>query len=110
MAAGDKVIPVNDLNFESEVLKSNVPVLVDFSATWCQPCRAIAPFVNQLASEYEGRVKVTALDIDESPGTAQRFQIRGVPTLLMIKNGEVVGQQVGAVPKVKIQALMDGAL
>ncbi len=110
MSAGDKVIPVNDLNFESEVLKSDVPVLVDFSATWCQPCRAIAPFVNQLAGEYEGRVKVTALDIDESPGTAQRFQIRGVPTLLMIKNGEVVGQQVGAVPKVKIQALMDGAL
>jgi thioredoxin 1 len=108
--AGDKVIPVNDLNFESEVLKSDVPVLVDFSATWCQPCRAIAPFVNQLAGEYDGRVKVTTLDIDESPGTATRFQIRGVPTLLMFKNGQQVGQQVGAVPKVKIQALMDGAL
>jgi thioredoxin 1 len=108
--AGDKVIPVNDLNFASVVLKSDVPVLVDFSATWCQPCRAIAPLVDQLAGEYEGRVKVTTLDIDESPGTAQRFQIRGVPTLLMIKGGEVVGQQVGAVPKAKIQALLDGAL
>lgn len=108
--AGDKVIPVNDLNFETEVLGSEVPVLVDFSATWCQPCRAIAPAVNQLAGEYEGRVKVTTLDIDESPATAQKFQIRGVPTLLMIKGGKVVGQQVGAVPKAKIQALLDSAL
>jgi thioredoxin 1 len=108
--SGDKVITVNDLNFDSEVIKSNIPVLVDFSATWCQPCRAIAPLVNQLAGEYEGRVKVTAVDIDESPATAQKFQIRGVPTLLLIKDGKVVGQQVGAVPKAKIAALMDGAL
>jgi thioredoxin 1 len=110
MAGGEKVIPVNDLNFEAEVLNSTVPVLVDFSATWCQPCRAIAPLVDQLAGEYEGRVKVTALDIDESPGTAQKYQIRGVPTLLMIKNGQVVGQQVGAVPKAKIASLINGAL
>ena len=108
--AGDKVIPVNDLNFDSEVLKSSVPVLVDFTATWCQPCRAVAPLVDQLAGEYEGRVKVTSVDIDESPGTAQQFQIRGVPTLLMIKDGSVVGQQVGAVPKAKIAALIDRAL
>ena len=108
--SGDKVINVNDINFDSEVLKSNIPVLVDFSATWCQPCRAIAPLVDQLAGEYEGRVKVTAVDIDESPATAQKFQIRGVPTLLLIKDGKVVGQQVGAVPKAKIAALMNGAL
>jgi thioredoxin 1 len=108
--SGDKVITVNDVNFDTEVLKSSVPVLVDFSATWCQPCKAIAPLVNQLAGEYEGRVKVTAVDIDESPATAQKFQIRGVPTLLMIKDGKVVGQQVGAAAKAKIQALMDGAL
>jgi len=75
--AGDKVIQVNDLNFDTEVLSSGVPVLVDFSATWCQPCRAIAPFVNQLAGEYEGRVKVTTVDIDESPATAQKYRIRG---------------------------------
>jgi len=106
----EKVIEVNDLNFDSEVLQSGIPVLVDFSATWCQPCRAIAPLVNQLAGEYEGRVKVTTVDIDESPATAQKFQIRGVPTLLMIKGGKVVGQQVGAVPKTRIAALMDGAL
>jgi thioredoxin 1 len=108
--SGEKVINVNDVNFDSEVLKSSVPVLVDFSATWCQPCRAIAPLVNQLAGEFEGRVKVTAVDIDESPATAQKFQIRGVPTLLMIKDGKVVGQQVGAAPKGKIQALIEGAL
>ena len=108
--SGDKVINVNDVNFDSEVLKSSIPVLVDFSATWCQPCRAIAPLVGQLAGEFEGRVKVTAVDIDESPATAQKFQIRGVPTLLMIKDGKVVGQQVGAAPKAKIQALMEGAL
>lgn len=108
--SGEKVINVNDVNFDSEVLKSSIPVLVDFSATWCQPCRAIAPLVNQLAGEFEGRVKVTAVDIDESPATAQKFQIRGVPTLLMIKDGKVVGQQVGASPKAKIQALIEGAL
>ena len=108
--AGDKVIPVNDLNFDSEVLESGIPVLIDFSATWCQPCRAIAPFVNQLAGEYEGRVKVTTVDIDESPNTAQKYRIRGVPTLVMVKDGQIVGQQVGAVPKAKIQQLMDDAL
>ena len=108
--AGDKVIPVNDLNFDSEVLESGIPVLIDFSATWCQPCRAIAPFVNQLAGEYEGRVKVTTVDIDESPNTAQKYRIRGVPTLVMVKDGQIVGQQVGAVPKAKIQQLMDQAL
>jgi thioredoxin 1 len=108
--SGEKVIAVNDLNFDSEVLESNVPVLVDFSATWCQPCRAIAPLVNQLAGEYEGRVKVTTVDIDESPATAQKYQIRGVPTLLVFKGGKQVGQQVGAIPKAKIAALMDGAL
>ena len=108
--AGDKVIPVNDLNFDNEVLEAGVPVLVDFSATWCQPCRAIAPLVDQLAGEYEGRVKVTTVDIDESPATAQKFRIRGVPTLLMIKEGKVVGQQVGAVPKAKIQQLIESGL
>ncbi len=110
MATGEKVIPVNDINFDSEVLKSSVPVLVDFSATWCGPCRAIAPLVDQLAGEYDGRVKVTTIDIDESPATAQKYGIRGVPTLLMIKDGQVVAQQVGAAPKAKIAALMDRGL
>ena len=108
--ASDKVIPVNDLNFDSEVIQSTVPVLVDFTATWCAPCRAVAPIVDQLAGEYDGRVKVTKLDIDESPGVAQKFGIRGVPTLMMFKGGKVVGQQVGAAPKVRLAALLNGAL
>ena len=106
----DKVIPVNDLNFDTEVIQSTVPVLVDFTATWCAPCRAVAPIVDQLAGEYDGRVKVTKLDIDESPGVAQKFGIRGVPTLMMFKGGKVVGQQVGAAPKVRLAALLNGAL
>jgi thioredoxin 1 len=110
MATGEKVIPINDLNFEEEVMQSDVPVLIDFSATWCQPCRAIAPLVDQLATEYDGRVKVGTIDIDESPGVAQKYSIRGVPTLIVVKGGEVVAQQVGAIPKVKIAAMMDSAL
>lgn len=101
---------VNDLNFDDEVLKSDVPVLVDFSATWCGPCRQIAPLVEQLAEEYQGKVKVTTVDIDESPGTAQKFGIRGVPTLYVFKGGEVVEQQVGAVPKKTIAEMLDKSL
>lgn len=108
--AGKNVHEVNDLNFDSEVLKSDVPVLVDFTATWCGPCRQIAPLVDQVAEEYEGRLKVTKLDIDDSPGTAQKFGIRGVPTLYVFKGGEVVAQQVGAVPKSVIQQLVERAL
>lgn len=108
--AGKNVSSVNDLNFDQEVLQSNVPVLVDFTATWCGPCKQIAPLIDQLADEYEGKVKVAKLDIDESPGTAQKFGIRGVPTLYVFKGGEVVGQQVGAAPKNTIAQMMDRAL
>ncbi len=108
--AGPNVHTVNDLNFDEEVLKSDVPVLVDFTAVWCGPCKQVGPLVDQIADEYVGRVKVTKLDIDESPGTAQKFGIRGVPTLLVIKNGEVVGQQVGAVPKSTIAQLIDRSI
>lgn len=100
----------NDLNFEEEVLKSDLPVLVDFAATWCGPCKQIAPLVDQVAEAYADKIRVRKVDIDNSPGTAQKFGIRGVPTLLVFKGGEVVAQQVGAVPKSKIEELVTSAL
>ena len=108
--AGKNVQEFNELNFDQEVLKSEVPVLVDFTATWCGPCKAIAPLVDQLADEFEGKMKVGKLDIDDAPGVAQRFGIRGVPTLYVFKGGEVVGKMVGAAPKQNIAQLMERAL
>ncbi len=108
--AGKNVQQVNDLNFETEVLKSDTPVLVDFTATWCGPCRAIAPFVDQLADEYAGRAKVVKLDIDESPGTATKYGIRGVPSLYVFKGGQIVAQQQGAAPKTTIAQLIERGL
>jgi len=110
MAAGKNIHEFNELNFDQEVLQSELPVLVDFSATWCGPCKAIAPLVGQLADEYAGKVRVGTIDIDDSPGIAQRFGIRGVPTLYMFKGGEVVAKLVGAAPKQNIAALMQRAL
>jgi thioredoxin 1 len=101
---------VNDLNFDTEVLQADAPVLVDFSAVWCGPCKQIAPLIDQLADEYVGKVKVTHLDIDESPGTASKYGIRGVPTLMVFKGGELVAQHIGAAPKTTIAQLMDRAL
>jgi len=108
--AGKNTQEFNDLNFDQEVIKSDIPVLVDFSATWCGPCKAIAPLVDQLAGEYTGKIKVGTIDIDDSPGIAQRYGIRGVPTLYIFKGGEVVGKLVGAAPKQNIAALMQRAL
>jgi len=104
------VVVVNDENFEAEVVRSAVPVLIDFSAVWCQPCRAVAPLVDQLAEQYAGRVKVAKLDIDQAPRTASKFAIRGVPTLLLVKGGVEVSRMVGAAPKARIAELMDKAL
>lgn len=101
---------VNDLNFDQEVLESELPVLVDFTASWCGPCRQIAPLIDQLATEYAGRAKVTKIDIDESPGTAAKYGIRGVPTLYVFKGGQLVGQRVGAAPKSALAQLIENAL
>lgn len=97
--------PLNltDANFKAEVIDSNIPVLVDFWATWCGPCRMIAPSVEQLAKEYEGRVKVCKVDVDNAQQTAQGFGIRSIPTLLFFKNGKMADQLVGAVPKSAIE-------
>jgi len=94
-------------NFEQEVLQSAEPVLVDFWATWCPPCRLIAPTIEALADEYQGRVKVAKLDVDEHGELAGRYGIRSIPTLLLFKGGQVVEQRVGALPRPELVRLLD---
>ena len=101
MASND-VVNLQDGTFDSEVLKSDTPVLVDFWAVWCGPCKAIAPAVEELAREYKGKVKVAKVDVDNAQQTAQRYGIRSIPTLLLFKGGRVVDTIVGAVPKSKL--------
>ena len=103
-------LEVTDANFEEVVIKSDKLVVVDFWAEWCGPCRMVAPVVNELSEEYEGKAVMTKVDVDSNPGTAAKFGIRNIPTLLFFKNGEVVDKQVGAVPKAvladKLEALL----
>ena len=96
-------VAVQDSTFKNEVLDSATPVLVDFWATWCAPCRAIAPSLEELATQYKGQVKIAKVDVDEGQQVAQQFGIRSIPTLLMFKGGKVVEQLVGAVPKAKLE-------
>ena len=104
---GSNTIEITDNNFESEVVKSSTPVLVDFWAAWCAPCRAIAPTIESIAEEYKGRVKVGKLDVDANGATGVRFQVRGIPTLLIFKDGQVKEQIVGAVDKSVITKALD---
>ncbi len=103
-------VVITDGSFQQEVLDSDIPVMVDFWADWCQPCKMIAPVVQQIADEYDGKVKIGKLDVDENPQVSQALGIRGIPALLIFDGGKPVDQIVGAVPKSIIQKKLDEAL
>jgi len=104
------LLHVNDKNFSEEVLNADLPVLVDFWATWCGPCRSISPIIEELAKEFTGRVKVTKLNVDESPATPSQYGVRGIPTLIIFKGGKILDQIIGAVPKARLIAMIEKAL
>ncbi|MGA2315075.1 MAG: thioredoxin [Thermodesulfobacteriota bacterium] len=110
MAEESSLVHVNDKNFSSEVINSDLPVLVEFWATWCGPCRSISPIVEALAKEFSGRVKVTKLNVDESPATPSQYGVRGIPTLILFKSGKILDQIIGSVPKTRLKALIEKAL
>lgn len=105
-----KPFAVTDADFEQEVLKSDTPVLVDFWADWCQPCKMIAPIVEDLSEEYDGRVKFAKVDVDSNPQTPMTYGIRGIPTLIVFQGGQAVEQVVGAVPKAELKKRLESAL
>lgn len=103
----DHLISTSDANFEAEVLQSDIPVLVDFWAVWCGPCKMISPILDEVAGEYAGKVKIAKLNIDENPATPPKYGVRGIPTLVLFKNGEVDSTQVGALSKSQLTAFLD---
>lgn len=108
--ASEDVKTFTDQNFDAEVLKSPTLTLVDFWATWCAPCKMIAPFVEEMARTYKGRLQVGKVDIDNNQRIAQQFEIRSIPTLLLFRGGKVVGQLVGAVPKARMESFITAKL
>ncbi|MCL4855109.1 MAG: thioredoxin [Bryobacteraceae bacterium] len=106
--AGENTLTFTDASFDKDVLNSEVPVLVDFWAEWCGPCRMMSPAVEALAADYAGKLKVGKVNVDDNGGTAMRYNIRGIPTLLLFKGGQVVEQRVGAIGKSELQKMVDG--
>lgn len=108
--ASDNVVTLSDSSFEADVLKAAEPVLVDFWASWCGPCKGLAPTIDELADQYAGKVKVAKLNVDDNPATPSNYGVRGIPTVILFKDGKVVDQVVGAVPKGQLEALINKAL
>jgi thioredoxin 1 len=109
-SVSDSIVHVTDDSFEDEVLRSPDPVLVDYWADWCGPCKMIAPVLDEIATEYAGKIKVAKLNIDENPNTPPRYGIRGIPTLMLFREGEVEATKVGAVSKSQLTAFIDSNL
>ena len=106
----DNIINVTDSTFEQEVLNSEIPVLLDYWAEWCGPCKMIAPILNDIADEYFGKIKVAKLNIDENPGTPAKFGVRGIPTLMIFKSGSIEATKVGAMSKSQLSAFIDSTI
>jgi thioredoxin 1 len=108
--ASEKILTVTEGNFGESVLKSSQPVLLDFWAEWCGPCRMLSPLLDELAAEYDGKAKIGKVNVDQEPGLAGQFGVQSIPTLLLFKNGQVVGQLVGMRPKGALKQALDGAI
>lgn len=106
----ENVSHISDDNFEQEVLQSEQPVLVEYWAEWCGPCKMIAPILNEIAGEYEGKLKITKLDIDDNPNTPPKYGVRGIPTLMIFKNGNAEATKVGALSKSQLTAFIDQSI
>lgn len=103
----NNIVTISDTSFENEVVESKIPVLVDFWAQWCGPCKAIAPILEEIAEKYEGKVKIAKLDVDHNPSTPPKFGVRGIPTLILFKDGQVAATQVGLLSKTDLMAFLD---